>query len=111
MTHRTTTQLPDSYFAVAHHYVSTRMENAGEAVRVARSEITTSNFGDHSVDTRAFVELRVDDHSGDRMVQRWEVFKDGHLIPMPSVPASSRAEHEAFSERRRTHVHPFNQGE
>lgn len=110
MSTTTTTRLPESYFAVAHHYVSTRMENAGEAVRRAQSEITTSDFGETSVDTRGFVELRVDDHSGDRMVQRWEVFKDGHLIPMPYESGRDLAEHEAFSERRRTHTNP-NQGE
>lgn len=65
------------YYAVPGHYTITRdgveHQSFEAAVADARSTIVDFDFGGQS---RAFVDQRVRDATGDRPLKRWEVFRD-----------------------------------
>jgi hypothetical protein len=69
------TDIPRVYFAVPDHYtIGREFDTVNDAVNYARSTIEKIR-GTNSY-TRAFVDVRVSDTSGDKSVHRFEVFND-----------------------------------
>lgn len=74
-----------TYFAVPSHYtIGGDYDTFAAAERAARESIETFMYAGQGPDgadlvrySRAFVDLRVQDSSGDRPLFRWEVFNDG----------------------------------